>query len=79
MNASSSDGIFSGAETVTLAAVTTNGLGAFQNWDIGSSDPHDEQGKFQGTPNAVYTITYEVTDRAGNASECLAKVKTSSY
>jgi len=79
VNVSSSDGAFSGEETVTLLSVTTNGLGSFQNWDIGSSAPHDEQGKFQGTPNAVYTVTYEVSDRADNTSQCSAKVKTSRY
>jgi len=65
------------ANALTIRLLSVTGPGAITGWNIGSQTPAlDLNGRFEGNPNAIYTITYEVEDPAGFTSTCKGKVKT---
>jgi hypothetical protein len=72
----SKDGVYAGP-TPILVKITADGAGSeYKGWDIGTAD---YSGKVRGTAGAIYTLTYRVTDLAGNTTTCKATIQTARY
>ena len=70
----------SGVATDELVSITAGfaiQAGDVMNWTLGPGAPNaDVMGDLFGRAgNGVYTITYRVTDNAGNSKTCAASVK----